>query len=100
VTPRLEIAAHSLHDVSMRTTPFPSTPDCPIAPAARKSTHARALHRACVILGNVENLAEHLGVAQSDLLAWLEGTQEPPDEVFLAAVEVILLNLDAPARPV
>lgn len=80
----------------MRTSVFPESADCPIAPAARKSTPARALHRACVILGGVKQLAEHLHVAEERLVAWLDGADEPPDEVFLAAVEVILLNLDAP----
>ena len=79
----------------MRTSVFPQSADCPIAPAARKSTAARALHRACVIVGGVKQLAEHLQVAEERLITWLDGA-EPPDEVFLAAVEVILLNLDAP----
>lgn len=85
-----------MHDARMRTLVFPGTPECPIAPEARKSTYARALHRACVILGGVEHLAGHLVVAESELSRWLQGAEEPPYEVFLAAVEVILLNLDAP----
>jgi hypothetical protein len=77
---------------------FPGAADCPIAPAARKSTSARALHRACLVLGGVQPLAGHLGVAEDRLVAWLQGTEEPPFEVFLAAVEVILLSLDAPGQ--
>jgi len=80
----------------MRTSVFSGPADCPIAPAARKSTYARALHRACVILGGVAALAAHLGIAEGQLASWLQGEEEPPDEVFLAVVEVILLNLDAP----
>lgn len=80
----------------MRTSVFPETADCPIAPEARKSTYARTLHRACLIIGGVEQLAEHLGVAEHRLLLWLQGAEDPPYEVFLAAFEVILLNLDAP----
>lgn len=80
----------------MRTSAFSGTADCPIAPEARKSTYARALHRACLILGGVDRLAEHLDVTEARLVAWLQSSEEPPYEVFLAAVEVILLNLDAP----
>jgi hypothetical protein len=74
---------------------LPST-DCPLTPEARRSTYARALHRACVIIGGAPGLAGHLGVAEADLLRWLQGADEPPFETFLAAVEVILLHLDAP----
>jgi hypothetical protein len=83
----------------MRTSVFPPSPDCPIAPDARRSTYARALHRACLILGGMPGLAGHLRLAEADLLRWLQGPEEPPFEVFLAAVEVILLHLDAPGRP-
>lgn len=83
----------------MRTSLFPPPPDCPITPEGRRSTFVRTLHRACEILGGVPGLAGHLGVADADLLRWLQGPEEPPFEIFLAAVEVILLHLDAPARP-
>ena len=82
----------------VRSSPFPSAPDCPIAPEARRSTYVRTLHRACVIIGGVPGLAAHLGLAEDDLVRWLQGTEEPPFEVFLGAVEVILLHLDAPGR--
>lgn len=49
--------------------------------------------------GGVPALAGHLGVAQADLLRWLQGAGQPPFEVFLAAVSVILLHLDAAGRP-
>jgi hypothetical protein len=80
----------------MRTTPFSPSRECPIAPEAQRSTYARALHRACLILGGVPVLAGHLGVAEAELQHWLQGGQEPPFEIFLAAVQVILLHLDAP----
>jgi len=83
----------------MRTSLFPPSPDCPITPEARRSTYARALHRACVILGGVPGLAAHLGVPEESLVRWLQGAEEPPFETFLAAVEVVLLHLDAPGQP-
>ena len=82
----------------MRVSPFRPSLDCPLSPEAQRSTYARALHRACMIIGGVPALADHLGVAQADLARWLQG-EEPPFEAFLAAVEVILLHLDAPGTP-
>ena len=80
----------------MRISPFLTSSDCPLTPEAQRSTYARALHRACLILGGVPLLAGHLGVAEADLSRWLQGADEPPFDVFLAAVGVILLHLDAP----
>lgn len=68
--------------------------DCPVAPASRETTQARTLHRACLILGGVPQLAAHLGVPESTLRAWLEGRDEAPQMVFLAAVEIVLLHVD------
>jgi hypothetical protein len=72
--------------------------DCPLPPPARQSTQARALHRACVVLGGIGALAQHLGVSEPALRAWLEGRDEPPHMVFLAAVEIVLLHLDEAGR--
>jgi hypothetical protein len=74
--------------------PLPAKADCPNPPPARQSTFARALHRACLILGGVEQLSRHLGVSEAAMRAWLEGRDDPPQMVFLAAVEIVLLHLD------
>ena|SRR5690349_20493858 len=79
----------------MRTSPSRKPADCPRAPASRQSTLARVLHSACIILGGVPQLAAHLGVPAPILRDWLEGETEPPETMFLAALEVILLHLDA-----
>lgn len=68
--------------------------DCPAAPASRQTTYSRALHRACLILGGVSQMARHLGAAESTLRGWLQGTEDPPQMVFLAAVEIVLLHLE------
>ncbi len=68
---------------------------CPTAPPSRETTQARTLHRACLILGGAPQLAAHLGVSETALQAWLEGREEPPQMVFLAAVEIVLLHIDA-----
>jgi hypothetical protein len=68
--------------------------DCPAAAPSRQTTYARALHRACLILGGAPQLANHLGVTESTLRAWLEGRDDPPQMVFLASVEIVLLHLE------
>jgi len=68
--------------------------DCPTAPQSRQTTYARALHRACLILGGVLQMAGHLGVPETTLRAWLEGREDPPQMVFLASVEIVLLHLE------
>jgi len=74
--------------------PVPANADCPSPPRSRESTYVRALHRACLILGGAEQLSRHLGVSESALRTWLEGRDDPPQMVFLAAVEIVLLHLD------
>lgn len=74
--------------------PVPANTDCPHPAPSRESTYARALHRACLILGGVGELSKHLGVSEAGLRSWLEGRDDPPQMVFLAAVEIVLLHLD------
>jgi hypothetical protein len=68
--------------------------DCPLPSPSRQTTYARTLHRACLILGGVPQLARHFGVSEAVLRSWLEAREEPPQMVFLAAIEIILLHLD------
>jgi hypothetical protein len=69
---------------------------CPTAPPSRKSTYAKALHRACIAIGGVDKFAARLNVSEGALRSWMEGREDPPDEVFLAAVEILLLHLEQP----
>ena len=71
--------------------------DCPQPPESRRTTAARALHRACLILGGVAQLSRHLGVPEESVQDWLEGRDDPPQMVFLAAVEIVLLHLEKSA---
>jgi hypothetical protein len=43
------------------------------------------------VLGGVAQLAVHLQVSEYAVNTWLEGREEPPESIFLAAVEIILL---------
>jgi hypothetical protein len=40
----------------------------------------------------------HLRVPEVDLQKWMHGMEEPPYDVFLASVEIVLLNIEAPGR--
>ncbi len=73
--------------------------NCPVASHSRATTCVRALHRACVVLGGIEPLASHLKVSDYALRTWLEGREEPPENVFLAAVEIILLAAERSPGP-
>ena len=72
--------------------------NCPAAQPALENVYARTLHRACLILGGVPQLADHLKVSVVSLVAWLEGREPPPLAVFLAAVDVVLLDMDTGSR--
>ena len=75
-----------------------SAPDCPVAPASRSTVFSRTLHRACEILGGVDPLAAHLRRPAEDLRRWMESQEDPPLDVFLAAVDVVLLHADSAGR--
>lgn len=83
--------------VEKRTIPLVRTPDghCEFARTrAGEPTQVRVLHLACLILGGLLPLAQHLEVRSEDLLRWLQGSKEPPNHVFLAAVEILLLDAE------
>jgi hypothetical protein len=65
--------------------------DCPALPSSEVTVYARTLHRACEVLGGMEPLSRQLGVSPSVLTLWIEGRQDPPLHVFLAAVDIVLL---------
>jgi DNA-binding transcriptional regulator YdaS (Cro superfamily) len=72
--------------------------NCPLAPPEHASVYSRALHRACLILGGLEQLARRLEVSDVDLRRWLAGDLQPPERVFLEAVEVVLLHSGTTGR--
>ncbi|HUQ26575.1 MAG TPA: hypothetical protein VM140_12970 [Burkholderiales bacterium] len=78
--------------------PSTAAVDCPLAQPSRQNTYARAMHRACVILGGAAQLAGHLKVSETELRAWLNGVDEPPLHFFLATVEILLLHSDNAGR--
>ncbi len=50
----------------------------------------RAVRRASDILGGEPKLRKYLGVSAIALGVWLAGTERPPTDVFLKAVDVIV----------
>lgn len=74
--------------------PVPHPVDCPPLPKAKATVYARALHRACGVLGGVDPASRHLGVAPEALRRWIAGPEQPPLEVFLKAVDVVLLAVE------
>jgi hypothetical protein len=68
--------------------------DCGGAPATRATVYSRTLQRACEILGGIRQLAEHLHVDPAELARWIDARAQPPLDVFLAAVDVVVLHAD------
>jgi hypothetical protein len=64
--------------------------DCPVPKGPLPSTYGRAFHTACLLAGSLAKLAERLNVPESLLRDWIEGRSRPPEDKFLAAVEIIL----------
>jgi hypothetical protein len=72
--------------------------DCPLAPPEHSSVYARTLHRACLVLGGLQQLASHLDVGEESLRPWITGEIEPPEAIFFACVEVVLLHAAGSGR--
>lgn len=80
----------------MRHVQGPASPrvDCPPLPSTRLTVYARTLHRACELLGGLDALSTELGVPAASLTRWIGGLEKPPMEVFLAAVDIVLLGAE------
>lgn len=70
--------------------PNGSNDNCPVAPEPRVTVYTRVLHRACQIVGGVESLATRLRVPTPTLYRWLDGESDPPTQIFLRAVDIVL----------
>ena len=76
----------------------PPPPDCPKASTDRETTYTRTLHRACLLCGGLARTALQLDAPERELARWLLGEEEPPRNVFLAAVEILLLSTTRKVR--
>lgn len=70
--------------------------DCGGAPDSRATVYSRTLQRACEVMGGIRPLAEKLGVPARDLARWIDARGDPPLEVFLRAVDIVLLHAERP----
>lgn len=57
--------------------------------------YARALQKAAELLGGRRKLAERLGIPAADLERWIADGKEPPREIFLRAVDLIIDETEA-----
>jgi len=73
--------------------------ECPLAPAPSASVQARALHRACLIVGGLDRLAKVLESTPAQVQAWIRDEAEIPEFVFRQAVEIMLLYGAKPGLP-
>lgn len=56
--------------------------------------YARTLHRACEVLGGLDALSHHIGAPAAAITRWIGGTEQPPLDMFLKAVDVLLLGAE------
>jgi hypothetical protein len=71
--------------------PATNSVNCPPISSSRATVYSRTLHRACEVLGGMAQLSNHLNVPVSALTDWISGKEDPPLDVFLKAVDVVLL---------
>lgn len=64
---------------------------CPPLSKSRVTVYARTLHRACELLGSLDALSRQLNVPGPTLTRWIGGLEQPPLDVFLKAVDIVLL---------
>jgi hypothetical protein len=64
----------------------------------RATPVVRVLKRATRIAGGSAKLASYLQVPEDDLLRWIGGEEETPEAAFLAAFELVLIELERGRR--
>ena len=65
--------------------------DCPPLSKSRVTVYSRTLHRACEVLGGLDSLSRQLNLPARTLERWIVGLEQPPLDVFLKAVDIVLL---------
>lgn len=61
--------------------------------------HAKTLQRAAEIVGGEQQLALKLKVTPSHLALWIKGIEQPPGDIFLQAVDLVVDNDVMPKAP-
>jgi hypothetical protein len=60
------------------------------------SVYSRTLQKAAELIGSRQKLARHLRVPLAELEKWIAGTAVPPTGTFLKAVDVVIVETQAP----
>ncbi|HUQ73316.1 MAG TPA: hypothetical protein VM183_01220 [Burkholderiales bacterium] len=68
------------------------------APRRPGTAVTRVLERAAQLSGGPAKLADHLRIDPAALSRWMRGDEETPEEVFLAAFELVLADLERGSR--
>jgi hypothetical protein len=68
--------------------------DCPPLSKTHVTVYSRTLHRACEVLGGMAATSQHFGVPAATLARWIGGVEDPPLDVFLKAVDVVLMGVE------
>jgi hypothetical protein len=61
---------------------------------SQPTVYSRTLQRACELVGGPVALADHLHVDRAELVRWIEARSQPPMDVFLLAVDLVLMHAD------
>ncbi len=56
---------------------------------AKKTAPTRTLQAALHYLGTPQRLAAYLSVPLADLQRWISGEEQPPQEIFLKALDAV-----------
>jgi CheY-like chemotaxis protein len=65
-----------------------------LPPPTRVTTMSRTLYRAALLTGSVSSLAKHLEAPEPQVLRWMQGDEEPAQNAFLAALEIVLAEIE------
>lgn len=69
-----------------------------MAPPIHATVQSRTLHRACLILGGIDKLADKLHADVPDVRAWMTGKEPTPLNIFEECVEILLLHTSKAAE--
>ena len=61
------------------------------------SVYSRTLQKAAELIGSRQKLARHLRVPLAELEKWIAGVAVPPTGTFLRAVDVVIVETQAPS---
>ena len=64
---------------------------CPSPPGIGADLATLLLHEACDTAGGLARLAQLLSVPTARLARWLDGAERPPEDIYRACADIVLL---------